>query len=68
MTGSQSEAAGLKRGDILCFAGSNGQEEMMYDMFLELAHSGQRPLGTCRSYVLYSLVLFCTVLFFTLLH
>lgn len=42
--GSQAEAAGLKRGDILCFGGSNGQEEMHYDMFLELARSGQRPL------------------------
>jgi hypothetical protein len=42
--GSQAEAAGLKRGDILCFAGSNGQEEMMYDMFLEIAQSGQRPI------------------------
>lgn len=42
--GSQAEAAGLQRGDILCFAGSNGQEEIMYDMFLQLAQSGQRPL------------------------
>lgn len=42
--GSQAEAAGLKRGDILCFGGSNGQEEMHYDMFLELARSDQRPL------------------------
>ena len=43
--GSQAEEAGMKRGDILCFAGSDGQEEMMYDMFLELAKSPQRPLG-----------------------
>lgn len=42
--GSQAEAAGVQRGDILCFAGSNGQEEIMYDMFLELAQGGQRPL------------------------
>jgi hypothetical protein len=42
--GSQAEVAGMQRGDILCFAGSNGQEEMMYDMFLELAKSPQRPL------------------------
>lgn len=41
---SQSERAGLKRGDVLCFAGSNGQEEMMYDMFIELAKSNQRPM------------------------
>ena len=42
--GSQAEAAGLERGDVLCFAGSNGQEEIMYDMFLQLAASDQRPL------------------------
>jgi hypothetical protein len=44
VVGSQAEAAGLKRGDILCFPLSNGQEEMMYDMFLELARSEQRPI------------------------
>lgn len=42
--GSQAEAAGLQRGDVLCFAGSNGGEEILYDMFLELAKSPQRPL------------------------
>jgi hypothetical protein len=42
--GGQAEAAGLQRGDILCFAGSNGQEEIMYDMFLEIAKSNQRPI------------------------
>jgi hypothetical protein len=42
--GSQSEKAGLERGDILCFAGSNGSEEIKYDMFLELAKSDQRPI------------------------
>ena len=41
---SQAETAGLQRGDVLCFAGSNGQEEILYDMFLELASSTQRPL------------------------
>jgi PUB domain len=41
---SQAEAAGLERGDILCFAGTNGTEEIMYDMFLQLAASTQRPL------------------------
>ena len=41
---SQAARAGLQRGDILCFAGSNGSEEIMYDMFLELARSKQRPL------------------------
>ena len=42
--GSQAERAGLQRGDILCFAGSNGDVEIMYDMFVELAASNQRPL------------------------
>ena len=45
--GGQAEAAGMKRGDVLCYAGSNGQDEMMYDMFLELAKSEQRPLRKC---------------------
>jgi hypothetical protein len=44
VVGSQAEAVGIKRGDILCYAGSNGQEEIMYDMFLELVQSQQRPL------------------------
>mmetsp|Transcript_6789 Transcript_6789/g.16551 ORF Transcript_6789/g.16551 Transcript_6789/m.16551 type:complete len:398 (+) Transcript_6789:117-1310(+) len=42
--GSQADLAGLKRGDVLCFAGSNGQNEMPYSMFLEMAKSKQRPL------------------------
>lgn len=42
--GTQAERAGLQRGDILCFAGTNGDEEIMYDMFVELAASNQRPL------------------------
>ena len=42
--GSQADRAGLKRGDILCFQGSNGTEEILYDMFRELAASDQRPL------------------------
>jgi len=42
--GSQAEAAGLQRGDVLCFAGSDGQEEMPYSMFLEIAKSKQRPI------------------------
>jgi predicted metalloprotease with PDZ domain len=44
MAGSPAETAGIQRGDILCFAGSNGQEEIMYEVFLELVQSGQRPL------------------------
>jgi hypothetical protein len=42
--GSQAAAAGLQRGDILCFQGSDGTEEILYDMFRELAASDQRPL------------------------
>ena len=42
--GSQAERAGLERGDIMCFQGSNGQEEITYDLFLTLAKSDQRPL------------------------
>jgi hypothetical protein len=41
---SQAEKAGMKRGDILCFAGSGGSEEIMYEMFIQLAASDQRPL------------------------
>ena len=41
---SQAEKAGLKRGDVICFAGSNGQDEMQYDMFLQIAKSTQRPI------------------------
>jgi len=42
--GGQAEKAGMIRGDILCFAGSNGQDEIMYDMFLDMAKSNQRPI------------------------
>ena len=42
--GSQAEAAGIQRGDILCYAGTNGEDEIMYDQFLALAASDQRPL------------------------
>ena len=42
--GSQAETAGLQRGDVLCFAGSNGQDEMPYEMFLEIARSPHRPI------------------------
>jgi PUB domain len=41
---SQAANAGLQRGDVLCFQGSNGTEEILYDMFFELAKSNQRPL------------------------
>jgi len=42
--GSQAEAAGLQRGDVLCFAGSQGQNEVQFDMFLQIAASTQRPI------------------------
>jgi len=41
---SQAGAANLQRGDIICHAGSNGQEEIMYEQFLAMAASDQRPL------------------------
>ena len=41
---SQADNAGLKRGDIVCRAGSNGAEEISYDQFLAMAKSGRRPL------------------------
>lgn len=42
---SQADRAGIKRGDILCFSGSNGKEEILHSMFVELAKaSDQRPL------------------------
>lgn len=44
---SQADKAGLKRGDVICFAGSNGQQEMQYDMFLQIAKSTQRPICKC---------------------
>jgi hypothetical protein len=44
LPGSQAEQLDLQRGDILCFAGSDGQEEIPYEMFLELARSEQRPI------------------------
>ena len=42
--GSQAEEAGLQRGDILCFQGSEGKSEIFYDDFLQMARSSQRPL------------------------
>ena len=42
--GSQAADAGLQRGDILCYADSDGKSEIMYDDFLALANSGQRPV------------------------
>jgi hypothetical protein len=42
--GSQADRAGLKRGDMVCLAGTNGEEEIMYNMFIDMAASNQRPL------------------------
>ena len=44
VVGSQAEAAGLERGDVLCFANTNGQDEIPYDMFLKLAKAEERPI------------------------
>ena len=41
---SQAEEAGLQRGDVVCYPLSNGEEEIQYDQFLEMAKSGRRPL------------------------
>ena len=45
--GSQADVAGMQRGDILCYADSNGQSEMMFEVFLQLAKSTERPI--CKS-------------------
>ena len=42
--GSQAEKAGVLRGDVVCFAGSEGSEEVDYKLFLEMAKAAQRPL------------------------
>ena len=42
--GSQAAEANLKRGDVICFAESNGQEEIAYAQFLAMCKSTQRPL------------------------
>jgi hypothetical protein len=44
VAGSQAEKAGIQRGDILCYANTNGEEEISYDGFLQLAASKERPL------------------------
>jgi PUB domain len=41
---SQAQRAGMRRGDVVCFAGSNGREEVTYADFLQLAKSNDRPL------------------------
>ena len=44
MEGTQAERSGLRRGDVLCFAGSGGQNEIPYQMFLDICKSQQRPI------------------------
>lgn len=44
VSGSQAEKAGIQRGDILCYANTNGEEEITYEEFLQLAASKERPL------------------------
>lgn len=41
---SQAEKANLRRGDVVCFTDSNGQEEILYSQFLSMCKSSQRPL------------------------
>ncbi|KAL3794336.1 hypothetical protein ACHAW5_009896 [Stephanodiscus triporus] len=41
---SQAERAGLRRGDIVCHPGSNGEQEIRYDQFVSMAKSASRPL------------------------
>lgn len=40
----QAERAGLQRGDIICYPGSDGTREVLYNDFLGLASSGGRPI------------------------
>jgi hypothetical protein len=41
---SQSHRAGIQRGDVVCFAGTDGKEEVQYGDFLKLAKLKDRPL------------------------
>jgi len=41
---SQAERAGLRRGDVVCFAGTDGQSEVPYDVFVQQAKSSERPI------------------------
>jgi hypothetical protein len=42
--GSTADIAGLQRGDIFCFGGSQGKEEIPYRMFLDMIRSSVRPI------------------------
>jgi len=41
---SQAEQAGLRRGDIVCYPGTNGEQEVPYEKFVATARSGTRPM------------------------
>ena len=42
--GSQAEAVGLQRGDVICFQDTNGMDEIDYRLFLDMTKSAARPL------------------------
>jgi len=42
--GSLAAVAGLQRGDVVCFADTNGADEIKYRHFLDMAKSNERPL------------------------
>merc|ERR1712232_120230 len=44
VAGSLAEKAGLQRGDVICYRGSDGDREMEYKHFIDLVKSGVRPL------------------------
>lgn len=44
VSGTQAADANLQRGDIICHAGSDGEEEIMYEQFLHMAAASRRPL------------------------
>ena len=44
MPKSQAEQAGLRRGDIVCYPGTNGEQEVPYEKFVATARSGTRPM------------------------
>ena len=41
---SQAQSFGLKRGDIVCHANSDGEEEIQYRQFIAMASSNKRPI------------------------
>jgi hypothetical protein len=43
--GGQAEKAGILIGDVICFAGSNGTEEIPFDLMKQAANSSRRPIS-----------------------